>query len=327
MKAAKSEQKSVSSNPTADKLATWAFNELIKGGRREYPFQHIRINSQGLHCVPESPSNSSTVSEPICIFNEMQNVSAKLSKDADLLKHYFSHSVIAEDLAEAIERLIELLVGLAGKDTTALHRLYGVALIAALELENLANRENAFQLVRAEARKQSMWPVPYSPHPRWKRFTEANMRRIELGTHNFQKLWRVRATDKSPAGKFAKRIGFTLWRIYNTPGLKFYFRQPADQLHSQGWYPWIIRLFQLPELTNISAPAWFDVGWELLKDATGDKVASVPELARLGKSNADYGRRYATTGRGQSGNQNSRVEGQIKKLLQKAFLARFGNPA
>jgi hypothetical protein len=199
--------------------------------------------------------------------------------------------------------------------------------MAAVELENLSKCEASLPLIQAEAHKQSMWPVPYSPHPRWKRFTEANMRRIELGKCNFQKLWSARASDKSTAGKFSKRIGFTLWQIYNTPFCKYYFSQQDNQLQSQGWYPWTIRLFRLPELTKASAPAWFDVGWELLKAATGGNVASVPELARLGKSNADYGRRNATTGRGQSGNQNSRVESQIKKLLQKAFLARFGNPA
>jgi hypothetical protein len=44
--------------------------------------------------------------------------------------------------------------------------------------------------------------------------------------------------------------------------------------------------------------------------------------AAIAKSNAAYGNRIGL----KSGGQNSRAEDQIKKLLRKAFLARFGNP-
>ncbi len=114
------------------------------------------------------------------------------------------------------------------------------------------------------------------------------------------------------------------------PGLKFALLQPAGsnpaQLLSQGWHLWMIRLCQLPELTQPSASAWFEVGWEALKDATGGNVASIPELAKLGESSAAYARRKATTDLGKFGKQTSRIQDQIEKLLRKAFLARFGNP-
>jgi len=45
----------------------------------------------------------------------------------------------------------------------------------------------------------------------------------------------------------------------------------------------------------------------------------------LGETNAEYGRRRATTNRGKHSKQKSRLETQIEKLLRKAFLCRFGN--
>jgi hypothetical protein len=68
----------------------------------------------------KSPRKTKPVSEPVKIQREMKAISAKLRKDAIFLKRYFSTSIIAEDLAEAIERLTRLLVGLAEKDAMAL---------------------------------------------------------------------------------------------------------------------------------------------------------------------------------------------------------------
>ena len=75
-----------------------------------------------------------------------------------------------------------------------------------------------------------------------------------------------------------------------------------------------------------SSEGGFEVGWEALQDATGGNVSSIPELAELGKSSADYGRSMAITQRGRLGKQTSRVETQIHRELKKAFLVRFGNP-
>ncbi|MGO9585335.1 MAG: hypothetical protein ACLP2Y_03875 [Limisphaerales bacterium] len=335
---------SAPSNIAADRLAIWTFAMLTKGTRGEYPLQNVRLNLQpdgqdNFHpdgtlqlnvSPPKNSRNSKPVPESIRIHREMKAISVQLRKDASFIKRYFSHSITAEDLAEAIERLTRLLVDLARKDATALHRLFGTALLSVIELETLSFRKDSLRLIQAEASKQSLWPVPYSPHPRRKRELDKTMWKIRLGEHNFQKLWGARDTDKSVAGKFARRMGSTLWMIYSMPGLKFALLQPAGsnpaQLLSQGWHLWMIRLCQLPELTQPSASAWFEVGWEALKDATGGNVASIPELAKLGESSAAYARRKATTDLGKFGKQTSRIQDQIEKLLRKAFLARFGNP-
>jgi hypothetical protein len=278
---------------------------------------------------------SKPVSESEKIGREMKAISAKLRKDANLLKRYFSYSIIAEDLGDAIGRLNRLLAELAGRNKWALQEFFIHSLQSVIELEKLSFREDTFPLIQAEASNQSMWPVPYSPHPRRKRELDQAMQKIGLGKHNFQKLQGARWTDKSVAGKFAHRIGMTLYEIHFGGSLNRALRRPAaanpkqweKHLLAIGWRTWMIHLGQLPELTQASAPAWFEVGWEALKDATGGNVVSVPELASLGKSNADYGRRKATTERGRLGKQASRVEVQIKSLLRKAFLKRFGNPA
>ena len=99
--------------------------------------------------------------------------------------------------------------------------------------------------------------------------------------------------------------------------------QRENHLLAQGWHLWMIRLCHLPELTEASASAWFEVGWEALQKATGENVTANPELAKLGKSNAAYGNTIGL----KSGAQSCRAEDQIRKLLRKAFLTRFGNPA
>jgi len=328
------------SNIEADRLATWTFTQLINGTGGEYPLLNVRIfcpdgTLKMDTSPPEKTPRSNPIPEPIKIQRELEAISEQLRGHADFVPRYFSYSICADPLANAIDRLTRLLADLAAKDATALHRLFGTALVSVIELGKLSFNEDSLRLVQAEARKQSLWPVPYSPHPRRKRELDKTMQKIGLGEHNFQKLRGARDTDKSPAGKFARRMGSTLWKIYNSPGLKFYLRQPAgtnpklheNELQSQGWHLWMIHLCQLPELTKDSALAWFNVGWEALKEATGGNVASVPELAKLGKSNAEYARRKATTERGKRGKQISRIESQIKKLLEKAFLKRFGNPA
>jgi hypothetical protein len=338
------------SNIVADKLATWTFSRLIKGTGGEYPLQNLSIS---LQCDPKGvlhpdgnfkinvPSGESTddyglvppaLVEGIKIRREMESVSVKLGKDAEFLGRYYSHSLIAEDLAEAVERLTRLLVGLAKKDATAMHRLFGAALVSVIELEKLSFNEDSLRLLQAEACKQSLWPVPYSPHPRRKRELDKTMKKIRLGEQNYQKLWGARDTDKSPAGKFARRMGSALWIIYTAPGLKFYLSQQAIGMESkqrekyllaQGWHLWMIRLCHLPELTKASVDAWFEVGWDALKEAAGGRFATVAELKKLGESNAAYGKTLGL----KTGGQNSRAADQIKKLLRKAFHARFGNPS
>ena len=338
------------SNIVADKLATWAYSKIIKGTRGEYPLRNCSISLQSdgqgglrtagdlrINAVPVKSADNleavpPAIAEGIKIRREMEAVSVKLGNDAEFLGHYYSHGLIAEDLAEAIERLTRLLVDLARKDATAMHRLFGTALTSVLELENLSFNQDSLRLVQAEASQQSMWPVPYSPLKRRKDEQDRTMRKIRLGEHNFQKLWGAKYSVKSATGKFAGRMGKTLFEIYRRPGLRFYLNQQAvgmetDQrekhLLGQGWHRWMIRLCQLPELTEASAPAWFGVGWDALRDATGGDFTSFPELARLGESNANYGKTLGL----KTGAQKCRRADQIKKVLRKAFLARFGNPA
>lgn len=328
----------------AERLAIWTFANLLnpqKPHAEAYPlngasFLWLQDGSWGI-TLPKQKNlgRSKPVSESEQIQREMKAISAQLRKDANLLKGYFSHSIIAEDLGRAIGRLNRLLADLAGKGARAMELFTFHSLESVIELEKLSFREDTFPLIQAEASKQSMWPVPYSPHPRRKRELDQVMQKIGLGKRNFQKLQGARWTDKSVAGKFAHRMGMTLYEIHFRGSLNRALRRPAaanpkqweKHLLAIGWRTWMIRLSQLPELTQTSAPAWFEVGWAALKDATGGKVLSVPELASLGKSNADYGRRKAATKRGQLSSQASRVEDQIKSLVRKAFFKRFGNPA
>lgn len=328
----------------ADRLAIWTFANLLKpesphakvNPLNSASFQWLQGNFWGITLPKqEKLRRSKPVSESEKIGREMKVISAKLHKDANLLKRYFSYSVIAEDLGDAIGRLNKLLVELARRNKWALQELFVHSLQSVIELENLSFRQDTFPLIQAEASKQSMWPVPYSPHPRRKRELDTAMRKIGLASRNFQKLQGARWTDKSVAGEFAHRMGMTLYEIHFGGNLKRALCRPTaanpkqweKHLLAIGWRTWMIRLGQLPELTQASAPAWFEVGWETLKDATGGNVISVPKLANLGKSNADYARRKATTERGKLGKQTSRIEVQIKSLVRQAFLKRFGNPA
>ncbi|MGO8765315.1 MAG: hypothetical protein ACLQSR_09315 [Limisphaerales bacterium] len=276
MKTVVLKQKPASSNIAADRLATWAYTLLVNGEDKGYPLQNVRIglkpSAQGVllpdgilqinDSPPENSRNSKSVPEPIRIQREIKAVSAELGKNANFLKRCFNTSIIAEDLADAIERLTGLLVDLAGKDPTALHRLFGVAIKSVIELEKLSFREDSLRLIQSEASKQSLWPVPYSPHPRRKRELDKTMRKIELGKHNFQKLWGARDTDKSPAGKFARRIGSALWITHSMPGLKFFLSQQAvgmdanqreRYLLTQGWHNVhrfrvnVVRFIKLPQ--------------------------------------------------------------------------------
>ena len=336
-------------NTEADRLAIWTFAKLIKGTGGEYPLQNVRIGLQpnmqpdgqinfqsdgtlqSSVSLPKNSRNSKPVPEQIKIQREMKAISAQLRKDADFVTRYHSYSKWADDMAEAIRRLTRLLADLAGKDGRALECFYDTLLVSVIELENLSSREDSLRLIQAEARKQSSWPVLYSPHPRQKRKLDKVMREIGLGEHYFQKLWGARDVEKSPSRQFALRMGKTLHRIYSTPGLKFFLSQQAvgmvanqreKHLLAQGWHLWMIRLCQLPELTKASAPAWFEVGWEALKEATGGNVASIPELAKLGESNVAYGVSIGL----KSGAQSCRAKDQIRKQLRKAFLVQFGNP-
>jgi hypothetical protein len=328
----------------AERLAIWTFANLLKPESPHaiaYPLNgalcaYLQGGSWGI-TVPKQKKfrRFKPVSESEKIQREMKAISTQLRKDANFLKCYFSHSMTAENLGHAIGRLNRLLAELAGKGARAMELFAFHSLESVIELEKLSFREDTFPLIQAEASKQSMWPVPYSPHPRRKRELNEAMRKIGLASHSFQKLQGARWTDKSIAGKFAHRIGLTLVRIHFDRNLRRALCQPADANPKQwekhllaiGWRTWMIQLCQLPELTQASALAWFEVGWEALKDAAGGNVASVHELAGLGKSNADYAHRKAATKRGRLGKQASRVEAQIKSLLRKAFLKRFGNPA
>lgn len=336
------------SNIAADRLATWAFAELTKGAGGEYPLQKVLCGLQpgdqgNFHpdgtlqtnaSPPKVPRKFKPVPEPIKIQRELKAISAQLRKDAAFVTRYISYSIWANHLAEAIDRLTMLLMDLAGKDARAAELLFLIAHDSVVGLENLEMSADSLRLVQAVASKQPIWPVLYSPLPRNKRTLDKAMKKLGLAEHNFQKLNGARWAEKSLAGKFAHRIGFTLQKIHFDRALRVCLSganvMPTQKwearLVAQGWPRWIVKLHQLPELTQASAPAWFEVGWEALKEATGGDVASNSELIKLGKSSADYGRSMAITKRGQLGKQTSRVETQIHRELKKAFLVRFGNP-
>jgi len=347
MKSKETSKPELALNEAAERIAIWAQDRLTKWAYIEpFPLPNLSLklesNAKGafvpvkLNIPPQKNRlNSEPVPESVRIQQEMRAVCAKLHDDADMISRYFSYSVVAEDLAEAIVRLINVLVPLARKEANALHGFYECTLFSAWKLESLAFLKDSLPLVQAEASKQDYWPVPYSPDPFAIRRLETTIEKIGLGKHHYRKLVGVRRSHKSLAGIYAERMGSTLAQMYFGHGFKFYLSQQAlgmetrhreEHLSVQGWRVWMTRLCQLPELTQDSAPAWFEIGWQILKDATGGNVASNPELAELGKSNADYARRNATTSRGQLGKKTSRIESQIKKLLRKAFLARFGNP-
>ena len=293
---------------------------------------------------------------------QLDEIAEGLRKASDFSKRYYSPGFIAEDLRKAVSKANKLLAELAGTGKWAAEKFWLSTLEAVIELENLSFRADTLPALQAVARKQTMWPVVYPKTPGEQMALKKRMKRLGLGTQSILKTGST--SRRSTSGKFARRIGLMLWEVHFDGNLRqciaraavmksvspqdrelaakqfgasavesMVVRTPdADspqkweaRLVAQGWPRWIIRLHQLPELTADSAEDWFEVGWEALKEATGGDVTQNRELAALGKSNAEYGRRRATTKRGQTGAQRSRAEGQIKLLLKKAFVARFGN--
>lgn len=157
-----------------------------------------------------------------------------------------------------------------------------------------------------------------------------DMQRLGLGVQAFQKLGAPRRNSAS--GKYARRLGRMLKLVHFDGNLRMCLSPIAGEssprrkkrLEARGWLPWMVKLYQLPELTAASVDDWFEVGWEALEEACGRDVTLNPELNALGESNARYGRSRAK-GRGRRGKQRSRKAGQIKRLLHDAFVARFGN--
>jgi hypothetical protein len=358
----------------ADKLATWAYTNLIKPESphaKNYPLagassRLLLDGSWGL-ILPQSEEAARTKEtsesigfsqqpkeflEPTRIRQQLDEIASGLQKASEFLKCYFSPDFIARDLSDAINKANRLLAELAATNKWSAERFWFSTLQAVIELENLSARADAFPALQAVARKQTMWPVVYPRNKAEQSALKKEMERLGLGA---QSIYKIGHTNRhSPSGKYARRIGLTLWRIHfdgnlrqclcrhavmqaMTPeekklGVDRYRTTDAEsaelwekRLMSQGWPRWIVRLHQLPELTADNADDWFEVGWEALKEATGDDITLNSELAALGKSNAEYGRTRATTERGQTGNQKSRAESQIEALLRKAFVARFGN--
>jgi hypothetical protein len=300
--------------------------------------------------------------EPSRIRQHLEEIANALQKTSDFSKHYYSPGFISGDLSEAVNKAIRLLAELAATNKWSAEHFWFSALQAVIELENLSARADAFPALQAVARKQIMWPVVYPQNKSGQLALTKSMKRLGLGT---QSIYKVGSTSRhSTSGKYARRIAWMLWKvhfdgnlrqclcrhaaapltpngeialdatIYKVEAEKGLLKRTPDadssqkweaRLVAQGWPRWIVRLHELPELTADSAENWFEVGWEALKEATGGDVTQNRELTALGKSNIEYGRRRATTKRGQTGAQRSRAENQIKPLLKKAFVARFGN--
>jgi hypothetical protein len=305
------------------------------------------------------------ISEAKKVGRQLNEIAGALRKSTKFLKSYYSPGFVAGDLSKAVSKAIQLLVELAGTQSQrAVELLYFNTVEAVIELEKLSFREDALPLLQAVACKQVLWPVVYPRSRAEQRELKKSMDRLGIGTQSFEKVSSPSRKDQATSGKFAHRIGRMLWEIHFDGNLrqclwrravtksataqdrklaasKFWRHaaenlivrtQDADspqkwekRLVAQGWPRWVVRLHQLPELTNACADDWFDVGWEALNEAASGDVTLIPELALLGKSNAAYGRSRATTKRGEHGKQKSRMESQIESLLRKAFIRRFGN--
>lgn len=297
--------------------------------------------------------------EPSRIRQLLEEIASALQKTSEFSKCYYSPYFISGDLSTAVDKANRLLAELAATNKWSAEKFWFSTLQAVIELENLSARTDAFPALQAVARKQTMWPVVYPQNKAAQLALKKEMERLGLGT---QSIFKVGSTSRhSTSGKYARRIVWMLWKVhfdgnlrqclcrhavapltskgeialdatlYKKEAVKGLLERTPDaespqkweaRLVAQGWPRWIVRLHQLPELAADNADDWFEVGWEVLQAATGEKVLDIPELAELGKSNAAYGNRIGL----KSGGQNSRAEDQIKKLLRKAFLARFGNP-
>ena len=78
----------------------------------------------------------------------------------------------------------------------------------------------------------------------------------------------------------------------------------------------------LEPLTKTTAPAWFKVGWKMLRAAADGDVTTIQELRPVGDSNAKHWKdekKCSTTVQ-----ESQRATG-IRKALRLAFLERFGN--
>jgi hypothetical protein len=368
----------------ADKLATWAYATLIKPESphaKTYPLTGVssrllQDGSWGLILPqPEEPTQTKELSksmgfsqqpkeflEPSRIRQILEEIASALQKTSEFSKCYYSLDFISGDLSNAVDKANRLLAELAATNKWSAERFWFSTLQAVIELENLSARTDAFLAIQSVARKQTMWPVVYPQNKAEQLALKREMERLGLGTQTIHKIGHT--NRHSPSGKYARRIGLTLWRIHFDGNLRqclhrhavapltskgeialdasLYKEEAAKglldrtpdaespqkweaRLVAQGWPRWVVRLHQLPELTAANANDWFEVGWEALKEATGGDVTLNRELAALGNSNVEYGRHRATTVRGQTGAQKSRAENQIKTLLQKAFVARFGN--
>ena len=297
--------------------------------------------------------------EPSRVRQHLEEIANALQKTSDFSKSYYSSGFISGDLSKAVNKANKLLSELAATNKWSAEHFWFSTLEAVIELENLSARADAFPALQAVARKQTMWPVVYPQNKAAQLALKKEMERLGLGT---QSIFKVGSTSRhSTSGKYARRIVWMLWEVhfdgnlrqclcrlavapltskgeialdatlYKEEAAKGLLERTPDaespqkweaRLVAQGWPQWIVKLHQLPELAADNADDWFEVGWEALQAATGEKVLDIPELAELGKSNAAYGNRIGL----KSGGQNSRAEDQIKKLLRKAFLARFGNP-
>jgi hypothetical protein len=334
----------------ADKLETWAYNSLIKPESphaKTYPLcgassLYLADESYGFILSPEKTTRrTKQIPQAVKVWRQLDELAAEL-RQAKISERYYSPGMVAEDLSCVIIKVNELLAELTvdGGGKVAARQFFHAVLHGANELEKLSFNKDIFPTLQAIAQKETMWPVIYSPKRSRQRELEARMKRLGVGKYAVAKVvgasWsnKFNHDGKPGAGVFANRMGWMLWQVHFDGNLRRCLSRLAGEplpqrkkrLKARGWPEWVVKLHQLPELTKVSAPDWFEIGWQVLQRANGGDVTSNPELAALGKSNVEYGRSRATTKRGQTGKQQSRAKGQIRRLLRDAFLSRWGNP-
>jgi len=83
---------------------------------------------------------------------------------------------------------------------------------------------------------------------------------------------------------------------------------------------WAKQAGELDALSLDSVNAWFEVMWDVLRSATGDKPESCPELMRLGKARALDNQKYGAHNNPSYGTQMASVRNGIKQRMRRDYM-------
>ena len=290
-----------------------------------------------------------SISKLICKLDHVANQFERLLKCGDFA-HQFTALAFVSEAGSAVGRFNKLLLQLAEMPDSflareAVARLAFHSLKSANELEKLSRRN--LEVVKPIAKLWGTFPVAYSPHKDRKRELEKLAENLCIGSNAPENVWNQRASfgdnqsalgiyairamqsvlrpirDGSPLrGRLLTEVRGGMLRSMDTVPLT---KEERRLLIARGWPAWILDTVDLPPITQGTARLWAKAGWAALKEAAGNDLTSIPELAAKGESNARYAQSRATTKKGKTGNQKSRKETQIQKLFIKSFISRFGS--